>query len=62
VRHAGAPPVEGEDADENAFTRILPGPGHVFLAVAGARNAAMSMVVRTFGVWSGRPSPIAQGG
>jgi len=55
VRHAGAEPAAGED---DAFTRILPGPGHVFLVVAGARNAAMSMVVRTFGPWSGRPQPV----
>jgi hypothetical protein len=55
VRHAGAAPAAGED---DAFTRILPGPGHVFLVVAGARNAAMSMVVRTFGPWSGRPQRV----
>ena len=61
-----AGPVQpGED---DAFVRILPSPAHVLIVVAGARNAAMSMVVRTFGVWSGRPSPIerapalAQGG
>jgi hypothetical protein len=65
VRHAGAPPAPDED---DTFERILPSPGHVLIVVAGARNAAMSMVVRTFGVWSGRPSPIeaapalAQGG
>ena len=58
VRHAGEPAAPGED---DAFTRILPGPGHVFLVVAGARNAAMSMVVRTFGPWSGRPRPIVEG-
>lgn len=65
VRHAGGPVQPGED---DAFVRILPSPAHVLIVVAGARNAAMSMVVRTFGVWSGRPSPIerapalAQGG
>jgi hypothetical protein len=55
VRHAGGPPRPGE---EDTFSRILPGTRDVMLVVAGARNAAMSMVVRTFGVWSGRPSVV----
>ncbi|HXM55886.1 MAG TPA: hypothetical protein VOB72_10900 [Candidatus Dormibacteraeota bacterium] len=55
VRHAGGPPAPGED---DVFVRILPAESHVFIVVAGARNAAMSMVVRTFGVWSGRPTSI----
>jgi hypothetical protein len=62
VRHAG-------DTTGDAFQRILPSPQHVLVIVAGARNAAMSMVVRTFGVWSGVPNPVetapralAQGG
>jgi hypothetical protein len=42
------------------FTRILPSPRHVPIVVAGARNAAISMVVRVFGEWSGTASPVEQ--
>jgi hypothetical protein len=38
---------------DDQVERILPSPAHVPVVVAGARNAAMSMVVRVFGVWSG---------
>jgi hypothetical protein len=62
VRHAG-----GTTGDE--LIRVLPSPRHVLVVVAGARNAAISMVVRTFGVWSGEARPVetaaravAQGG
>ena len=51
------------DPDESAdggFTRILPSPRHVPLVVAGARNAAISMVVRVFGEWPGTASPVEQ--
>ncbi len=54
VRHAG-------DTVGDAFQRILPSTGHVVVIVAGARNAAMSMVVRTFGVWSGVAIPVETG-
>ena len=53
VRHAAA-----EAGDGDAFRRIIPSPDQVLVVVAGARNAAMSMVVRTFGNWSGRASPV----
>jgi hypothetical protein len=47
-------------------TRFLPGPEAVPIVVAGARNAAISMVVRVFGEWSNRSvaiesSPAMQG-
>lgn len=48
VRSAGPrdrPPGDG-------FSRILSGPEAVPIVVAGARNAAISMVVRVFGEWS----------
>ena len=51
VRHAGATTGDG-------FVRVLPSPRHVLVVVAGARNAAISMVVRTFGVWSGEAMPV----
>jgi len=40
------------------FSRILPSPRHVPIVVAGARNAAISMVVRVFGEWSGTATKI----
>jgi hypothetical protein len=55
LRHAGEPLPPGE---EDAFSRILPSTRDVMVLVAGARNAAMSMVVRTFGAWSGRPGVV----
>jgi len=44
----------------DAFQRTLPGdePQHLPIAVAGARNAGISMVVRLFADWSGRPQPV----
>jgi hypothetical protein len=56
VRSAGGEAAAGEPAD--AFSRFLPSPQHVPLIVAGARNAAISMVVRVFGEWSGTSSPV----
>jgi hypothetical protein len=56
VRYAGPGGDDGDGAD--GFQRILPSPAHVPVIVAGARNAAMSMVVRVFGVWSGAASPV----
>ena len=46
---------ENADATDggDAFERILSSPRHVPVIVAGSRNAAMSMVVRVFGLWSG---------
>jgi hypothetical protein len=60
VRYAG----NGQLADghEDDFERILPSPRHVPLIVAGARNAAMSMVVRVFGLWSGTAVPVEGAG
>jgi hypothetical protein len=42
------------------FSRILPSPQHVPVIVAGARNAAISMVLRVFGEWSGTASPVEE--
>jgi hypothetical protein len=43
---------------DEAFERILPTAAHTPVIVAGSRNAAMSMVVRVFGVWSGQAVPV----
>jgi hypothetical protein len=60
VRSAGPPAADPRDSSAEAeFVRILPSRDHVVLLVAGARNAAMSMVVRTFGNWSNHVTPLA---
>lgn len=45
-------------AGEGGFQRLLPSRQRVPVIVAGARNAAISMVVRVFGEWSGVASLI----
>jgi hypothetical protein len=54
VRGPGAAPL-GDD-----FQRMLPGSDaqNLLIAVAGARNAGISMVVRLFGGWSGTAVPV----
>jgi hypothetical protein len=54
VRHASGERPEG-------FDRLLPSADreHLLLAVAGARNAGISMVVRLFSGWSGAAVPVA---
>ncbi len=47
-----APAMTGDGDAGGGFTRILPSRQHVPIVVAGARNAAISMVVRVFGLWS----------
>jgi hypothetical protein len=49
---SAAPAMEREGEVGGAFSRILPSREHVPIVVAGARNAAISMVVRVFGLWS----------
>jgi hypothetical protein len=53
VRHAS-----GERPD--GFDRLLPGgdPNNLLIAVAGARNAGISMVVRLFSDWSATAVPV----
>jgi hypothetical protein len=53
VRHAS-----GERPD--GFDRLLPAddPKHLLIAVAGARNAGISMVVRLFSDWSATAVPV----
>jgi hypothetical protein len=45
---------DGSDPGEDTFERILASPDQVPVIVAGSRNAAMSMVVRVFGQWTGQ--------
>jgi hypothetical protein len=48
----------GDAGDPGTFDRIIPSPQDVPVIVAGSRNAAMSMVVRVFGRWSGQAIPV----
>ena len=50
--------ADADTSQDETFTRILPSPRHVPVVVAGARNAAISMVVRVFGEWSGTAIPV----
>jgi hypothetical protein len=61
VRHASGS-TEPVDAlkESTAVEHILPTPQHIPVIVAGARNAAISMVVRVFGLWSGQAIPLEQ--
>jgi hypothetical protein len=53
VRHASGERPEG-------FDRLLPSADreNLLIAVAGARNAGISMVVRLFSGWSGAAVPV----
>ena len=50
----------GEYEGDEAFHKFLAGPTSIPVIVAGAKNAAISMVVRIFGEWSGTSVPIAE--
>ena len=50
-------PYEGDEA----FHKFLAGPTSIPVIVAGAKNAAISMVVRVFGEWSGTAVPVGTG-
>jgi hypothetical protein len=60
VRHASAP----QDRRGEGFDRVLPSaaPENLLIAVAGAANAGISMVVRQFGLWSATSVPIERQG
>jgi hypothetical protein len=50
----------GEYEGDEAFHKILAGPTSIPVIVAGAKNAAISMVVRVFGEWSGTSVPVVE--
>lgn len=56
VRHADP------GGDDDAFAPVLASRADVPIVVAGARNAAISMVVRVFGQWSGESVPVEVAG
>lgn len=49
---------EDEAQDPGTISPIMTSPRQVPVIVAGARNAAISMVVRIFGEWSGTAVPV----
>jgi branched-subunit amino acid ABC-type transport system permease component len=49
---------DGRHRHEGIVITYFPSRQHVPVLVAGARNAAISMVVRVFGLWSGRSVPV----
>ncbi len=51
---------DGTYAGDEAFHSILSGPAAIPVIVAGAKNAAISMVVRIFGEWSGTSVPVME--
>jgi len=59
TRGEGGARTAGEPADPEAFERTIADPESMLIAVAGARTAGISMVVRYFADWSGRSVPVA---
>jgi hypothetical protein len=54
------PGFRGEYEGDDAFHKVLAGPTSIPVIVAGAKNAAISMVVRIFGEWSGTAVPVGE--
>jgi len=50
----------GPQRGPDEFHHILAGPTSIPIIVAGAKNAAISMVVRIFGEWSGTAVPVVE--
>jgi hypothetical protein len=50
---------DGSVQDEE-FHRVLSSRGQIPVIVAGAKTAAISMVVRIFGEWSGQAVPVSE--
>jgi hypothetical protein len=52
----------GDDASiqDEEFHRVLSSRGQIPVIVAGAKTAAISMVVRIFGEWSGQSVPVSE--
>jgi hypothetical protein len=51
---------DAESVPGEEFHRVLASPAQIPVIVAGAKNAAISMVVRIFGEWSGQAVPVAE--
>ncbi|HTU73891.1 MAG TPA: hypothetical protein VMG38_10275 [Trebonia sp.] len=56
----GFPHGEDKSIGDEDFHRVLSSRAQVPVIVAGARTAAISMVVRIFGEWSGQAVPVSQ--
>jgi hypothetical protein len=57
---AGSHDDDGPPRPDEEFHHILTGPTSIPVIVAGAKNAAISMVVRIFGEWSGTSVPVGE--
>ena len=63
LKWAGAlcgPTRDAESVPDDEFHHVLSEPRQIPIVVAGAKNAAISMVVRIFGEWSGVATPVAE--
>jgi hypothetical protein len=61
--HQRGPGGHGEAADalrDDEFHRVLSETSQIPVVVAGAKTAAISMVVRIFGEWSGQAVPVSE--
>ena len=55
----GSPTRDPDSVPDEEFHRVLAEPRQIPIVVAGAKNAAISMVVRIFGEWSGQSVPLS---
>jgi hypothetical protein len=59
-RASATAPADAEPVSDDHFHRVLTEPRQIPVIVAGAKTAAISMVVRIFGEWSGTAVPIGE--
>ena len=55
----GGPTRDADSVPDGEFHRVLSAPTQIPVVVAGAKTAAISMVVRIFGDWSGQAVPVS---
>jgi hypothetical protein len=60
LRPFGATDFNADAIGDEEFHRVLSARTQIPVIVAGAKNAAISMVVRIFGEWSGQSVPVAE--
>lgn len=56
----GGPTRDADSVPDGEFHRVLSTPTQIPVIVAGAKTAAISMVVRIFGEWSGQAVPVSE--
>jgi hypothetical protein len=60
LRPFGVANFDASAIGDEEFHRVLSTRTQIPVIVAGAKNAAISMVVRIFGEWSGQAVPISE--